>query len=123
MPIETFAPFGQTELDEAIWTFHSPSNVAAAAGVAIDMATISSKRVAITGWRNCPMASPFDCTPVGSHTVSPGDVMGVTPPLGARFWCEPRKIRTRRDPRFDGTDTSERPRRCDGAFRLGNYFG
>ena len=35
IPIETVAPPPQALLVEAIWTFHSPSKVAAAAGVAI----------------------------------------------------------------------------------------
>ena len=34
IPIETDVPLGQAALDEAICTFHSPSNVAATAGVA-----------------------------------------------------------------------------------------
>src|SRR5258708_24790346 len=59
MPIATVAPLGQAELVEAIWTFHSPSNVAAAAGVATDVAVISTKRVAIIVLRNCPMALPL----------------------------------------------------------------
>ena len=51
MPIETLVPFGQAEFDEAICTFHAPSNVAAAAGVAWTFAIIKRMRVAITGLR------------------------------------------------------------------------
>src|SRR6202035_2297604 len=79
MPIATVVPLGQAELLEAIWTFHSPSNVAAAAGVTIDVAISSRKRAAITGLRKYSMASPFGWTPTGSHSASPMDVMGVTP--------------------------------------------
>jgi hypothetical protein len=42
IPIETVVPLPQAELDEAICTFHEPSNVAAAAGVAIDNAARNS---------------------------------------------------------------------------------
>src|SRR5665213_4029889 len=79
MPIETVAPLGQAVLVEAICTFHSPSKVAAAAGVAMDVAISSRKRAAITGLRKCSMASPFGWTPTRSHGASPVDVMGVTP--------------------------------------------
>ena len=38
IPIETVAPPPQAVFCEAIWTFHSPSNVAAEAGAAADVA-------------------------------------------------------------------------------------
>ena len=45
IPIET-APVVQAAFDEAIWTLHSPSNFAAAAGVAKTSATKSAVREA-----------------------------------------------------------------------------
>jgi hypothetical protein len=37
MPIETLVPLEQAAFCEAIWTFHAPSYVAAAAGVATEI--------------------------------------------------------------------------------------
>jgi hypothetical protein len=59
MPIETVAPLGQAPFDEAIWTFHAPSNVAAAAGVATEIPSRNRIRVAIIAVRTCPMTCPF----------------------------------------------------------------
>src|SRR3984957_18147544 len=84
MPIDTLAPPPQTLLVEAIWTFHSPSNVAAAAGVATDIAANKSMRAMIT-LRNCPMTFPSCWTPAGSHKASPENVMGVTPAVATAF--------------------------------------
>src|SRR3989442_1403341 len=44
IPIATEVPLLQTMFDEAIWTFHSPSNVAAMAGAAVTSAAKSNKR-------------------------------------------------------------------------------
>jgi len=52
-PIETLAP-PQALLAEAITTFHSPSKLAAAAGVAIDMPTSNRRRAAMTGLLKYP---------------------------------------------------------------------
>src|ERR1700687_5042868 len=85
IPTDTVAPPPQTLLVDAIWTFHSPSNVAAAAGVAIDMAANKRMRVVMIALRNGPMTFPSCWTPAGSHKVSPENVMGVTPAVATAF--------------------------------------
>ena len=57
IPIETDVPLVQAAIDEAICTFHSPSNVAAIAGVAA--AHAASKEMASAVLRDCPMTCPF----------------------------------------------------------------
>src|SRR5580704_11353037 len=79
IPIDTLAPPPQALLVEAIWTFHSPSKVAAAAGVAADIPASIRIRAAITALRKCPMTCPCCWTRPRSHIVAPADVMGVTP--------------------------------------------
>jgi hypothetical protein len=55
----TVAPLGQAALLEAIRTFHSPSNVAAAAGVAADRAASDSMSMAMIVLRKFAMTFPF----------------------------------------------------------------
>src|ERR1700730_15054660 len=84
IPIETLVPLGQAAFCEAIWTFHAPSYVAAAAaGVATEIpATI---RTAIAAVRKRSMTSPLvGLTPGRSHTSSAKNVIGITRPVGAR---------------------------------------
>jgi hypothetical protein len=57
IPIETDVPLVQAAIDEAICTFHSPSNVAAVAGVAA--ASAASKETAIADLRDGPMTCPL----------------------------------------------------------------
>jgi hypothetical protein len=60
MPIET-APLLQALFDEAIWTFHSPSNVAAMAGAAVKSVAKSAKRETRDILRVCSIAYPCSC--------------------------------------------------------------
>jgi hypothetical protein len=57
IPIETCAPLLQAAFDEAICTFQSPSNVAAAHGVAKPSA--ASSKAAIADFRDLGMTCPF----------------------------------------------------------------
>src|ERR1700712_5631685 len=57
IPIDTDVPLLQAVFDEAICTFHSPSKVAAVAGVAAAKAV--SNEAAITDLRDCPMTCPL----------------------------------------------------------------
>src|ERR1700688_3459315 len=77
IPIVTLAPLLQAAFCEAIWTFHAPSNVAAAAGVAIE---IPRRKPAIIALRRLLMTCPcwFDAGTIarryargcdGSHTI------------------------------------------------------
>ena len=56
--IETDAPLGQAAFDELIWTFQSPSKVAAADGAAKPIAAANSE-AAIRDFEDVIMASPF----------------------------------------------------------------
>ena len=58
IPIETDAPLGQAAFDEVIWTFQSPSNVAAADGAAKPSAAANSE-AAIRDFEDVIMTSPF----------------------------------------------------------------
>src|SRR6184192_3434777 len=77
MPIATVAPLPQVSLDDAIRTFHVPSNVLALACVAgVAMARIVAKR----HLRKPFMTRPCGLTMRGScHGRGAGDVRGVTP--------------------------------------------
>jgi hypothetical protein len=59
MPIETLVPLEQAPLDEAIWTFHAPSKVAARAGVATAIAARNRMRVAKSVLLKCCMTYPL----------------------------------------------------------------
>src|SRR5438552_3443986 len=61
IPIATEVPLLQTLFDEAIWTFHSPSNVAAMAGAAVTSAAKSNKREMRDILRACCIACPCSC--------------------------------------------------------------
>ena len=58
IPIETDAPLGQAAFDEVIWTFQSPSKVAAADGAAKPSAAANSE-AAIRDFEDVIMTSPF----------------------------------------------------------------
>jgi hypothetical protein len=47
--------------------------------VATDIPRRNRIRVAIIVLRKCPMTSPYCWTPAWSHTVSPKNVIGITP--------------------------------------------
>jgi hypothetical protein len=57
IPIETDAPLGHAAFDEVICTFQSPSNVAAAHGVAKPNA--ASSKAVIADFRDLGMTCPF----------------------------------------------------------------
>jgi hypothetical protein len=58
MPKDAVAPSPHCELEEAMWTLHSPSKLAAAAGLASDRARQSGS-VTSRILRNSPMTCPF----------------------------------------------------------------
>jgi hypothetical protein len=57
MPIESVAPSPHSDEEEAIWTLHSPSKLAALACAVSGAAT--SKASANLILQNCPMTSPL----------------------------------------------------------------
>jgi hypothetical protein len=57
IPIDTDAPLLQATFEEAIWTFQSPSNVAAVEGVA--KVSAANNEAAMADFLGVPMASPF----------------------------------------------------------------
>ena len=73
MPIETWRRCRRRLLDEAIWTFHSPSKLAAAAGVANGIATSDRMRMAMIALRNCPMTCP--CVERGQRHIAVAERM------------------------------------------------
>jgi hypothetical protein len=78
IPIWTVAP-PQAVFVEAIRTFHSPSNVAAVAGVTASMPRKNRMRVAKkTALRERLMALPFVPTQSTSQIVSPETVIELT---------------------------------------------
>src|SRR6267154_6663000 len=79
IPIETLVPLLQAGLFEPIRTFHSPSNVAAAAGVATDIPASSSMCEAIMILRKWFMTSSCDPMRSSSHIGWARTVMAVTP--------------------------------------------
>jgi len=79
MPMESVAPLPHVEFDELIRTFHSPSNVAAAAGVAADNPASNSMLLAISALRRCLMTFPFVPARPMSQIGSQGTVMAITP--------------------------------------------
>ena len=78
MPTETVAPPPQAELAAAIWTFHSPSNVAAATGVAANIPRRNRIRMVKSIARKRRMTFPFVPTQSISQIASPGIVIEIT---------------------------------------------
>jgi len=62
IPIETLAPSPQVELVEAIWTFHAPSKLAAAAGVVTGAPASNRMRAAMIVLRRLGMTFLFVST-------------------------------------------------------------